>query len=66
MTDNLEEVFASMNASRILVAILESVGPVSVSTETFMNANENDRDLKVEYNNENSSFIFRLEDKVEQ
>lgn len=65
MTDNLEEVFASMNASRILVAILENIGPVSVSTETFMNANENDRNLKVEYDNENVSFIFRLEDKVE-
>lgn len=63
MTENTEDIFKSMNASRILVAILESLGSVSVSTETFLKANAEDRELNVEYDDEKLSFIFKIKDK---
>jgi hypothetical protein len=65
VTQSPDEVLASMNASRILVSILETLGSVSVTTDTFINSNQNDRNLKVEYNEETLSFIFRLDKNAE-
>jgi hypothetical protein len=63
--DKLNEVMQLMSASRILVSILEQVGPISVSTERFMSANKNDRDLAVNYNEETLSFEFSLTEKTD-
>jgi hypothetical protein len=62
MTENQEDLFKAMNASRILVAILQEHGPLTVTTETFLNANESDRSLNVEYDDAKLSFIFKLSD----
>lgn len=60
--DKLNEVMQAMSASRILVAILEQIGSVTVSTENFMSANEEDRNLSVVYNDETLSFEFSLKE----
>lgn len=64
--DKLNEVMQLMSASRILVSILEQVGPISVPTEKFMSANKNDRDLAVNYNEETLSFEFSLTEKTDE
>ncbi len=60
------EVYQAMNATNILVAILDSQKKISVPLDTFLNASNEDKNLNVEYNEETSSFIFELRDKVEQ
>jgi len=64
--NNAEDIFRSMNASRILVAILEKLGSISVPAEIFMNANNSDRELAVSYNDEAQSFEFSLREQGEQ
>lgn len=61
-----EDIFKAMNASRILVAILEKIGSVSVPTDTFLNANNADRQLSVSYNDETLSFEFSLSEPGQQ
>lgn len=63
MTSNAEEIFKSMNASKILVAILETIKSVEVKTDIFLNANNEDRELSVNYDDETQSFTFALKDK---
>lgn len=60
MTQTPEEVFQTMNASRILVAILSKFGVVEIPTELFMSANNEDKQLSVTYNDETLSFEFKL------
>ena len=59
MTEQVEDIFKSMNASRILVAIL-SLGAVEIPSDLFISANDEDKQLSVSYNDETSSFKFEL------
>jgi hypothetical protein len=61
MTDNTEDVFKTMNASRVLVAILSKIGSVEIPTEDFIKTANEDMQLSVTYNNETLSFEFKLE-----
>jgi len=61
MTYNAEDVFKTMNASRVLVAILSKMGSVEISTEDFMKSTNDDMQLSVTYNDESLSFEFKLE-----
>jgi hypothetical protein len=63
MTQTPEEVFKAMNASRILVAILSKLGSIEIPSQLFMDANNQDRQLSVQYNEENSSFEFKLREE---
>jgi len=60
------EVYQAMNASNILVAILRSQKNISVPLNVFLEASNEDQQLNVEYNEETSSFIFKLKEKIEQ
>jgi hypothetical protein len=66
MTQTPEEVFQAMNASRILVAILTKLGSVEIPTQLFMDANNQDKQLSVTYNDENLSFEFKLREEESQ
>jgi len=66
MTQTPEEVFQAMNASRILVAILTKLGSVEIPTDLFMEANNQDKQLSVTYNDENLSFEFKLREEESQ
>jgi hypothetical protein len=63
MTQSKEDIFKTMNATRVLVAILNKIESISISTEDFINSNSEDVQLSVTYNDETMSFEFRLEDK---
>lgn len=66
MSKTPAEVYQAMNATNILVAILDSQKKISVPLDTFLNASNGDKNLNVEYNEDTASFIFELRDKVEQ
>ena len=66
MSKTPAEVYQAMNATNILVAILDSQKKVSVPLDIFLNASNGDKNLNVEYNEEISSFVFELRDKIEQ
>jgi hypothetical protein len=61
MTENNEDIFKTMNATKVLVAILNKIESIEVPTEDFINANNQDSQLSVTYNDANRSFEFRLE-----
>ena len=64
MTNNTEDIFKAMNASRVLVAILNKIGSIEIPTEEFIKSNNEDTQLSVSYNDESLSFEFRLEPKT--
>jgi hypothetical protein len=66
MSKTPTEVYQAMNASNILVAILQSQKNVSVPLNVFLEASNEDQQLNVEYNEETSSFVFQLKEKIEQ
>jgi hypothetical protein len=66
MSKTPTEVYQAMNASNILVAILQSQKNVSIPLSVFLEASHEDQQLNVEYNEETSSFVFQLKEKIEQ
>ena len=64
MTNSTEDIFKTMNASRVLVAILNKIGSIEIPTEDFIKSNGEDTQLSVSYNDESLSFEFKLESKT--
>ena len=58
-----EELVAQMSTNKVLVAILETLGKVTVPTLTFIDAANSDKELVIDYNEEPPSFVFSLRDK---
>jgi len=52
-----------MNATRILVAILKSKGEMLIPLDEFVNSNNQDHDLSVNYDEDLKSFSFKIVDK---
>jgi hypothetical protein len=63
MTNSTEDIFKTMNASRVLVAILNKIGSIEISTADFIKSNHEDTQLSVSYSEESLSFEFKLEPK---
>lgn len=66
MTQTPNEVFQAMNATKILVAILENQKVVNIPLDTFINAGAEQKNLNVEYNEETKEFVFQLKENIEQ
>jgi hypothetical protein len=66
MTQTPSEVFQAMNATKILVAILENQKIVNIPIDTFINAGAEQKNLNVEYNEETKEFVFQLKENIEQ
>ena len=49
MTDNTEDLLASISLSKVLIAILESIGEVKVSTMSFLEADDTKKEILMEY-----------------
>lgn len=66
MTENIkpEDVMSSMNATRVLISILETIKNVDVPTDTFVNLDMENRELNIDYNGDTQSFRFQLKEKV--
>lgn len=60
------EIYKTMNATNILVAILESQKKISVPIDIFLNSINEEKSLNVEYDEETSAFTFELRTKNEQ
>jgi hypothetical protein len=60
-----EDVFGALSVPKILIAALETLGTITVSTDLFMNAATEDQELKVDYNSDNQTFTFTLKEKNE-
>ena len=57
---DINEVQAKLTASKVLVAILETLGQVRVETKTLVGAENKDKELIVDYDETGPAFIFRL------
>jgi len=58
-----QDIFASLNVSKILVAILEIQNEVVIPSSSFINAATTDKELQVDYDSDSQSFKFKLKGK---
>jgi len=63
MTDDVENLVASINLNQVLVAILEEYGKLTVPTIKFLDSNIENKEMIIDYDEEIPSFIFSLKDK---
>ena len=61
-----EDIMQSMSLNKILIALLEEHGSLSVSTEKFFNAANEDKELVVDFDQDNLFLKFSLRSKDEQ
>jgi hypothetical protein len=54
-----------MSLNKVLIAILEEHGTISVPTLRFIDAGNTEKELVVDYDDEGPSFKFSLRDKNE-
>jgi hypothetical protein len=57
---DVNQIQAQLTASKVLVAILETLGEVRVETKTLVGAENKDKELIVDYDENGPAFIFRL------
>ncbi len=63
MTDTAEEVLAELNVARILVAVVENSGEITVPVNSFLSAVNEDKELQVDYNKDDQTFTFKIKVK---
>lgn len=59
----IEDVYAQLNIAKILVATIEKIGEISLPVSSFLNATNEDKELQVDYNEEDQTFLFKLKIK---
>jgi hypothetical protein len=62
MSVTQEEIIPGMNATKVLVSILETVKSVDVKMSDYINSNKETRELKVDYNGDIETFTFGLKE----
>jgi hypothetical protein len=60
---NIEDIYAQLNITKILVATIEKLGEISLPVTDFLNATNEDKELQVDYNDSTNTFVFRLKAK---
>jgi hypothetical protein len=64
MTDpKIEDVYAQLNITKILVATIQSLGEITLPVTDFLNATNEDKELQVDYNQADNTFTFKLKQK---
>lgn len=61
-----EDIIQSMSLNKIIIAILEQYGTLSVPTLKFVDAGVEDKELVVDYDSDDLTFKFSLRRKNEQ
>ena len=64
MTEKFDDIVATLNINKVLIAILETLGNVTVPTLTFIDAAKSDKELVISYDEEKVAFIFGLKDNT--
>jgi hypothetical protein len=54
---------AELSVTKVLVAILQTLGEVKIPTLTFLSAGDEDKELEIIYDEETLSFVFKLKNK---
>ncbi len=57
---NAEEIFATLSVPKILIAVIQTLGEITVPTNSFLNAGTEDQELQVDYNSDNQTFTFKI------
>ena len=57
---SINQIQAQLTASKVLVAILETLGQVRVETKTLVGAENKDKELIVDYDENGPAFIFSV------
>lgn len=60
MTDDIEQLVASINMNQVLVAILEEHKKITVPTLKFLDSKVSNKELVIDYEEEGPSFTFSL------
>lgn len=60
MTDNQEHDLPDLSISKILIAILEELKSIEIPSINLLDAGNTDKELQVDYNPDNQSFIFKV------
>jgi hypothetical protein len=60
---DINEIQAQLTASKVLVAVLETLGTVRVPTAKLISATNEDKELLVDYNPDGPEFIFSVFDR---
>ncbi len=61
--DDIENLVRSINTNQILIAILEEKGSITIPTLKFLDANTDDKELIIDYNEEGPTFTFSLRER---
>jgi len=59
----IEDIYAQLNITKILVATIQSLGEISLPVTDFLNATNEDKELQVDYNESDNTFTFKLKQK---
>ncbi len=67
MTEEMDpkEVLGTMNATRVLISILETIKIAEVPVDTFIKLDAENRELNIDYDGDRSIFTFTLKEKAE-
>ena len=60
MTQDIEGLVSSISINQVLVAILEEYGKLTVPTLKFLDVKTSEKELVIDYNEEDPSFTFSL------
>ena len=60
---DVNEIQAQLTASKVLVAVLETLGKVHIPTSTLVSATNQDKELLVDYDPDVPEFIFSVFDR---
>ena len=55
-----QDILGAMNATRVLVSVLETIKTVEVPVDTFVSLNAENRELNIDYDGEKRVFNFSL------
>lgn len=63
---NPQEIFDSLNITKILLAILETNKTIRIPALNFLDAGTQDKELQVDYDDESQEFVFKIKDAVNE
>lgn len=63
MTDDIQDIIASININNVLAAVLKEYGKLTVPVLDFLDADNIDKELVIDYDESGPSFTFSLGQK---